>query len=393
MLIQGGTVFTDGSLHGHTDVRIDPDGWIREVGTGLKQNPGEPVIDAQGLTLLPGLIDCHVHITFSGLPNPSGKAGMTAADAALIGARNAHVTLMGGFTTVRSLGGLDNAEIAVSRAQRTGVIPGARVIPSGRAICMTGGHSHLWGREADGPDEACKAAREQLKAGAEVIKLIATGGILTEGVDPGQAQLTESEMRAAIETAHRAGKRTAAHAQGAEGIKNALEAGIDSIEHGIFLTDELARRMVELGTYLVPTLSAATKILEFGVERGVPAYAVEKAQRLAPIRRENIKNAIRSGVRIALGTDAGTPYNQHGENYRELDLLVEHGLDPLQALQAATAHAADNVGLGQEIGRIRSGYRADLVLVEGSVDGPFAQFKERIAYILQQGRIIRRPAG
>jgi len=389
MLIHGGAIFTDGNLFEHTNVRINQEGWISEVGAGLEPVNDELVINAEGLTLLPGLIDCHVHITFSGLPDPSGRVSMTAADAALIGARNAYETLLGGFTTVRSLGGLDNAEIALSRAQRAGIITGARIIPAGRVICMTGGHSHFWGREVDGPDEARKAAREQLKAGAEVIKLIATGGILTEGVDPGQAELTESEMRAAVQVAHRAGKKAVAHAQGADGIKNALEAGIDSIEHGIFLTEELIRHMVQHGTYLVPTLSAATKILEYGTAHGIPAYAVDKARRLASIRQSNIKNAIRSGVRIALGTDAGTPFNRHGDNFHELTLLVEYGLEPLQALNAATAQAADNIGLGNEIGRIQSGFRADLVLISGSMDEPFARFKERIVYILQQGKMVR----
>lgn len=391
ILIRSATLVTDGEVHERTDVRIDGGGRIAEVGRDLHGAEGEREIDGAGHTLIPGLIDCHVHITYAGLPDGSAQHGETAVFAALRGAHNARRTLEAGFTTVRSLGGVAGAEIAVARAQRQGLFTGSRVIASGQILCMTGGHGHHNGREIDGADDARKAAREQLKQGAQVIKLIATGGILTDGVEPGNAQLSMEEMRAAVEEAHKAGRRTAAHAQGAAGIENALRAGIDSIEHGIFLQEEQMDFMVANGVYLCPTLSASDRILHHGEAGGVPAYAVRKAKEVAETRRRTIHRAIEKKVRFALGTDAGTPYNLHGENARELSLLAGYGIPALDVLRIATANATANVGMEGQIGRIRPGYLADLVLVEGDLLSDLGLLTTSIRAVLQSGRVVAGP--
>src|SRR5690242_3543250 len=230
-------------------------------------------IDLAGHTLLPGLINCHVHLCFGAEADPvrpmrEESLAMTAVKALL----RARLTAEAGVTTVRDLGGRDYAEMAVRRAIQEGWVVGPRIVAAGRPVCMTGGHGHFLAREADGPDDVRKAVREQLKAGADVIKLIATGGVMTPGVEPGSPQLTLEEMRAAVEEAVKAGRRTAAHAQGSTGIADAVEAGITTIEHGIFLTDEIIAAMKRKGTFLVPTLAAPAAISTGGLAAGIPEY-------------------------------------------------------------------------------------------------------------------------
>ena len=393
MLITNAAVFRNGKIFENTDVRTDDEGRIQEVSSNLKRSRNEPVIEAKGHSLLPGLIDAHVHISSDGQPTNMDRLQESSLDTTLKAARNAWRNLYAGITTVRSLGGPAGVEIAISKAVRSGVVMGARVIPAGQVLCITGGHGHLFGREIDGADEARKAAREQLKAGAEVIKVIATGGILTAGVNPGQAQLTFEEIKAAVDVAHAAGKKVAAHAQGTQGIENAIRAGVDSIEHGIFLTEELIALMKEKKIYLVPTLTASKQILAHGEKDGVPDYAVAKAKEVAAIRQKNIRMAIEAGVKIAFGTDAGTPFNRHGHNTDELLLLQEYGLTPLQVLQAATFGSAENVGLQETIGRIEPGYAADLLLVAGDVFTDLTNLQTQIQFVCQNGRIIRSPEG
>jgi imidazolonepropionase-like amidohydrolase len=245
-----------------------------------REAPAGTALRLDGLTLLPGLINCHVHLCFGGEADPAAALQRDSYATTVIKAvLRARHTVEAGVTTVRDLGGRDYAELSVRDAIRAGLIPGPRVLAAGRGICITGGHGwHLIGREADGADDVRKAVREQIKAGADVVKLFATGGVMTPGVDPNAAQLTLDEVRAAIEEARKAGRRTAAHAQGSDGIAHCLEGGITTIEHGIFLTEALCRRMAGDGVALVPTLIAPAAIARGGLAAGIPEFAVRKSE-------------------------------------------------------------------------------------------------------------------
>ena len=351
--------------------------------------PSGTVCRLDGLTLLPGLINCHVHLCFGAEADPASAMLKEAYAATVIQAAvRARRTVEAGVTTVRDLGGRDYAELSVRDAVRAGSIPGPRMLCAGRGICITGGHGwHLVGREADGPDEVRKAVREQIKAGADVIKLFATGGVMTPGVDPNAAQLTLDEVRAGIEEARKAGRRTAAHAAGTDGIANCLEGGITTIEHGIYLTEDLCRRMVRDGVALVPTLIAPAAIVAGGVAAGIPEFAVRKSQVVSDRHVESFQMALRLGVTIAAGSDAGTPLNAHGSLVPELALMVKAGLAPLAAIRAATASAAGALGLEQETGRVVPGLAADLLAVAGNpADG--IEALDEVRFVMAQGREI-----
>ena len=323
-------------------------------------------LDLAGYTLLPGLINCHVHLCFGAEADPvrplrEEPLALTAIKALL----RARETARAGVTTVRDLGGREYVEIAARRAIQEGLIDGPRILAAGRPVCMTGGHGHWLGREADGPDDARRAVREQLKAGADVIKIIATGGVMTPGVEPGSPQMTLEEMRAAIEEARKAGRRTAAHAMAATGISEAIDAGITSIEHGVFLTEEIVAHMRRDGTFLVPTLNAPTAIAAGGLAAGIPQFMVRKSEQVVPAHVASFQLAHRAGVRIAAGADSGTPLNFHGSLLPELALMVKYGMTPLEAIRSATVTAADCLGLGEVTGRVAPGYAADLIAVAG----------------------------
>ena len=341
-------------------------GRITDVVDESRAPRGERV-DLGGLTLLPGLINCHVHLCLGAEADPvrplrEEPLALTAIKA-LVRCRQ---TLEAGVTTVRDLGGREYCELAVRRAIQDGLVVGPRILAAGRPICMTGGHGHWLAREADGPDDARKAAREQLKAGVDLIKIVATGGVMTPGVDPASPQLTLAEMRAAIEEATKAGRRTAAHAGGASGIRDAVEAGISSIEHGIYLTDEIVARMRRDGVYLVPTLIAPAAIAAGGTAAGIPEFMVRKSEAVIPAHVASFQLALREGVPVAAGADSGTPLNPHGSLVPELELMVKYGMSPLAAIRAATSNAADLLGLGALVGRIAPGCAADLVAVAGN---------------------------
>jgi len=327
----------------------------------------DAVLDLGGLTLLPGLINCHVHLCLAGDADPARTlADETYAATVVSAVVRARRTVEAGVTTVRDLGGREYAEIAVRDGVRAGVIPGPRILCAGRAVCITGGHGwRLLGRQADGPDDLRRAVREQLRAGADVIKLVATGGVMTPGVDPRVAQLTLEELRAGVDEAHRARRRAAAHAMADEGIAWCLDAGIDTIEHGVFLTEALAARMARQGTALVATLVAPHAIVEGGLDAGIPEFAVTKSTALRERHVESFRLALRAGVAIAAGTDAGTPLNPHGSIVPELTLMVAAGMEPLQALRSATSGAARALGIEAETGSIAPGLAADLIAVEG----------------------------
>jgi len=294
-----------------------------------------------------------------------------------------------GFTTVRTLGGRPGADPALRDAQAMGLIEGPRIVATNLAVCMTGGHASWLGREADGPDEVRKAVREQLKAGADCIKFIATGGVMTPGVDPGAQQLTYDELCAGIEEAHKAGRTTAAHAHGADGIRAAVLAGIDSIEHGSFMTDEIMSLMKERGTSYSVTLCSAEGFFK-APPGSVADWAAAKGALVRTALYETFRRAYASGVKLVLGTDAGTPFNRHGENATEMALMVRLGVDPLDALRAGTRNGAELLGKLDTLGTIEPGKLADLVLCRGDVVAEVSRLCEpaNIRAVIQGGQVV-----
>jgi imidazolonepropionase-like amidohydrolase len=364
--------------------------------TSVKIPTGARVIEANGKTLLPGLIDCHIHYCLDASPDAIRSLQQDdPAVTAIKAATHARATLDGGITTVRDVGSRDHISISVSRAIRAGIIPGPRTLNAGLVVCMTGGHAWFIGRQADGPDEVIKAVREQIQAGADLIKFIATGGVLTPGVSPGAAQLTPEELRAGVAEATGAGRRVAAHAHGAEGMKNAIRAGVHSIEHGTLLDDEALALFLKHGTFLVPTLSAIQSGCEMGRARGMPDDAVQKCAVLGEEQKKTFRKAVKAGVRIAMGTDAGTPFNPHGRNAQELRRMVAFGMTPMQAIEAATKSAATLLGLEQEIGTLEAGKEADLLLVNGNPLDDIALLEDsaRLECVIQGGKIVRGVTG
>jgi len=347
------------------------------------------IIDLTGKTLLPGLIDCHVHICMDPVADPfAALVGDSDATTAFKAARNALRTLKGGVTTIRDMGGKNHIDLDLRDAINRGIVQGPRILASGRLITMTGGHGWMIGREVDGPDEARKGAREEIKAGVDVIKIMATGGVMTPGVEPGSPQLTEEEMRAAIEEAKKAGKITASHAQGLTGIKNAIRAGIGSIEHGIYLDQEACEMMIENDVYLVPTLSAPYWIVTKGREAGIPEYAVAKTERVIETHNASFRLALKMGVKIAMGTDASTPFNEHGKNSSELKLMVQEGMTPMQAILAATKNGAELLGLSDQIGTVEPGKQADLLVIDGN---PLEDIEtiDNVHLVFKGGKVVR----
>ena len=322
------------------------------------------VIDASRFTVMPGMINLHAHLDSECGPDFLTSALLISeADAVMTCVDSARRTLLGGVTTVRDLGTKYAAAIAVRDAVNKGWVAGPRIFSAGKLVCMTGGHGWFIGHETDGPDEMRKTIRQNLKRGADCIKVIATGGVLSPGVEVGSSQLDPDELAAAVKEAHKADRRVAAHAIGNEGIKNALRAGVDTIEHGCYLDDEAIKLFKKTGATFVPTLCAPHFLHEHLDE--VPAYARRKTEQVYEAHRASFKRALRAGVTIAAGTDAGTPFNRHELFATELALMTALGMEPEQALHAATAGAARAAGLENETGTLTEGKSADLILVDG----------------------------
>jgi imidazolonepropionase-like amidohydrolase len=366
MLLSGGDVLDpSGKILSKHSLLIE-EGKVKAIGP-VAQFDGfsGTVFDTTGCTVLPGLIDCHVHLVYGGEANPRATMQELSNGAITLKAlRNAQVSLRGGITAVRDCGGKDYLEFSVRDAIQRGTFAGPTIRAVGRMICMTGGHGNAIARVADGVEDVVKAVREQIHAGCDQIKIMATGGVMTPGVNPEDAHYSAEEMAAGIAEGKRFHRKSASHAQGSEGILNAVRGGVDSIEHGIFMTDECIQEMLTHATTLVPTLAAVNNILA-NANNGVPAYAVEKASRVAEIHRDSIRRYHRAGGRIAMGTDAGTPYNLHGENAIELEYMVELGIPAQDALLAATLNAADLLDLPKQ-GRLEPGSDADLLIVQGN---------------------------
>ena len=342
------------------------EGRIVSVGPSRNLPTAAEVVDLGDATLMPGLIDAHVHLVWSASAEPHEVVGRESlALTALRCAANAARHLRAGVTTVRDVGSTAGLAIDVARAVELGVLPGPRVIAAGRAIAMTGGHGWFLGREADGPEAVRHAVRDEMKSGAGCVKLMASGGVYGHAEEPGSPQLTVEEMRAGVEEAHKAGRKVAAHAYSVQAIENALEAGVDSIEHGSFIDQKTARRMRESGTYLVPTMSVYAAMDARGPELGAPEYIRRKTAEVLHASREAFRLAHEAGVRIAAGTDCGAPGHPHGTLPEELMLMVESGASPIQALRFGTSAAADLLGLGDEVGSLEPGKRADLLAVGG----------------------------
>jgi imidazolonepropionase-like amidohydrolase len=358
--------------------------------------PGAKTIDLSNSTVLPGLIDCHTHLTYA--PYMAGPAGLHISypRQALIGAHNARVTLEAGFTTVRNVGANGYSDIALRDSIKAGEVIGPRILASGPALSITGGHgdenflapqfNFSSDGVADGVDGVTAKVRENIKYGADVIKFMATGGVLSEGDNPALAQYSPEEMKAIVDTAHRLGRKVAAHAHGALGIKYAVLAGVDSIEHGSYMNEEDIQLMKQHGTYLVPTLYLGDWLMDNLSTIGLTPNMIEKAKIVLPIARQNIAIAFKSGVKVAFGTDAAV--YPHGLNAREFAVMVKLGLSPLQSIQAATVNAADLLGWSDRIGALEAGKFADIIAMDGD---PVADVRvlENVRFVMKGGEVIK----
>ena len=388
-------------------VVVVTDNRITAVGRrgSVAEPAGARVVDLGDATLLPGFIDAHVHIVGRTLGDPAGDDAVVRdfpATGAILGVENARRTLMAGFTTVRNAGSDGFADVAMRDAVNQGFVVGPRIVASGHALGITGGHCDENGFRpgvaegdwrtgiANGENEAIAAARYQVKYGAGVIKICATGGVLSEGDAVGVQQFTFDEMKAIVDEATLLERRVMAHAHGTEGIKAAVRAGVASIEHGSFLDPEGARTMAQRGTFLVPTLSAGEVVLRAADAGVLTGLRAEKARAAGTAMRSAIRTAVAAGVPIALGTDAGV--GAHGANGHEFTLMVEWGgMTPMQAIQAGTRNAARLLGWEDRIGTLAPGKLADVVAVTGDPLRDVRVLETGVVFVMKNGAVQREP--
>jgi imidazolonepropionase-like amidohydrolase len=385
LILQGATLATGAGAR-RADVAVEGG---RIVGVGaVSAARRDRVVDLTGKFLTPGLIDCHTHFVLDGDPDPLIITKRSDTELAALGTSLARATLRGGITTVRDNGSRNFVNVAVRNAINAGWAEGPRTMAAGEWLTMTGGHCHFMGHEIDGPHEARKAARLQMKMGCDSIKVIATGGVLTPGGNHRAAQLVKEEIEVIVGEASRAARHVSAHAHGADGIKNAAEAGCASVEHGTFMDEEAARLLAKRGVFWVPTMKALDDMRSKGVAHGMPEFAVKKAREAEAAIEETWKLALKHGVRVAMGTDAGTPFNFHGDNAREVELYVRYGMEPADALATATTNAAELLGKKGEVGTISEGAHADLlVLSRNPLKDVRALQRSRVA-VLKGGEVV-----
>ena len=370
-------------------------------GKDAKIPNGARRIDLPGHTLLPGFIDAHTHLT--SIDNDGGDLAAlkeTPAHGAIYGTINAKKTLEAGFTTVREAGSLGYVDVALRDAINRGLIPGPRILASGPALGTTGGHADVngWspflqlpgtGAIVDGADEVRKQVRLNIKFGADHIKIVATGGVLSVGDAVGAPQMTQEELQAAVSEAARLGRKVMAHAHAGEGLLAAVKAGVVSIDHGSLVDDEAAAEMKKRGTYLVPTLIILEEIVRDGASRGYPDYAIAKAKAMAGERRIRMKKAYQSGVNFALGTDATS--NIHGRNGEEFAYMTEIlGATPMEAITIGTRNGARLLGLENDLGTVEAGKLADLVAVKGD---PLSDIRllQQPDFVMKAGQVFKTP--